>query len=350
MNPDTLIAELTYACALKCGYCSNPISYPRATLSTAEWCRVLGEANGLGVLQVHFTGGEPLLRDDLEALIAAARAESLYTNLITSGVPLDEKRLERLAAAGLDHLQLSFQAATAADNDAIAGTPSFAQKVAVARWWKALDLPLTLNVVIHRANIDDIPRLVALAEALDADRLELANAQYLGWALRHRAALLPTAAELARARLVVARERRRLRGAMDVVFVMPDYFTGRPRACMAGWARRYMVIAPDGKVLPCQAAMSIEGLSWERAGERPLAEIWRDSPSLQRFRGENWMAEPCRDCNERTRDFGGCRCQAFALTGDAGATDPACNKSARHLLVRRAPRDGASGHRHLRLF
>jgi len=351
--PDTLIAELTYRCPLRCGYCSNPVSYHSQSLATDAWVNVLAEAEALGVLQLHLTGGEPLLREDLEELVAAARARDLYVNLITSGVPLTRARLSALASAGLDHVQLSIQAADASTSDAIAGTPSFAEKLAVAGWVKALGLALTINFVLHRRNIDDVDSMLTLAESLRADRIELANTQYLGWALLHRDALLPTETQLARARAALVSAKVRLAGRIDVVFVLPDYFAGRPRACMDGWARRYVVIAPDGRVLPCQAAHSIPGLEWERVGERPLADIWRDSPALSRFRGEDWMSEPCRSCEERTRDFGGCRCQAFHLTGDAALTDPACDRSPHHekiLLARGHAATTELRHRHLQLL
>jgi pyrroloquinoline quinone biosynthesis protein E len=331
--PDTLVAELTYRCPLRCAYCSNPLSAPMEVLSTRAWQRVFAEAAALGVLQLHLTGGEPLLRPDLASLIAEARSHALYVNLITSGVPLDEDRLRTLAAAGLHHVQLSLQAADAAHCDRIAGAPVFDQKLRVARHVVELGLPLTLNVVLHRENIGDVRPLIALAESLGAHRLELAHAQYLGWALVNRSALLPTAAQVAEVRRVVAGERARLRGRMDLVHVLPDYFAGRPRACMDGWARRYLVLTPDGRVMPCQGAHAIPDLVWERVGERPLADIWRDSPALVRFRGNAWLPEPCRSCDERDRDFGGCRCQAFALTGDAAATDPVCNRAPRHALV-----------------
>jgi pyrroloquinoline quinone biosynthesis protein E len=334
--PDTLVAELTYRCPLRCGYCSNPTKYTAATLPTDAWIRVVVEAAELGVLQLHLSGGEPLLRDDLEQVVAAARAAGLYVNLITSGIPLTRDRLRALARAGVDHVQLSLQAATAAACDAIAGAAVFDDKLAVAEWVKSQGLPLTLNVVVQRGNIDELPDIIALAEAIDADRLELANTQYLGWALANREALLPSASQLARARATAAAARARLARRMDVVFVLPDYLAGRARACMGGWGRRYLVVAPDGSVLPCQAAHAIAGLAWERAGERPLAAIWRDSPSLARFRGDDWMPATCKRCDDRERDFGGCRCQAFALTGDAAAVDPACPKSPAHALVRDA--------------
>jgi PqqA peptide cyclase len=331
--PDTLVAELTYRCPLRCGYCSNPIESPAATLSRDEWAALFAEAEALGVLQLHLTGGEPLLRDDLEDLVAAARRAELYVNLITSGVPLERERLAALARAGVDHVQLSLQAANAADNDAIAGAAVFADKLRVAESVKSLGLPLTLNVVLHRRNLDQVEAIIALAESLGADRLELANTQFLGWALRHRDALMPSPSQVAAARRAALLAKSRLAGRMDVVFVLPDYVAGRARACMSGWGRRYLVIAPDGKVLPCQAAHAISGLSWERAGKRPLAEIWCDSPALAKYRGFEGMPEICRACEDRERDFGGCRCQAFALTGDAGAVDPACGKSPHHEMV-----------------
>jgi pyrroloquinoline quinone biosynthesis protein E len=288
------------------------------------------------------TGGEPLLRDDLELLIAAARKRDLYINLITSGIPLTESRLKSLIAAGLDHIQLSLQSANAERNDAIAGAPVFARKLEVAKWIIDAGIAFKLNVVLNRANIDEVPRLISLAKDLGAERLELANTQYLGWAFENRRQLLPTREEVER-----AREQARA-GGLDIVFVLPDYFSERPRACMSGWARRYLVIAPDGKVLPCQAASSLP-LEWERVGDRPLSNLWRDSPALQKFRGDDWMPDPCRSCDERHRDFGGCRCQAFALTGDAAATDPACAKSPRHSLLAIDQRDG-SVYRRLRLY
>jgi len=285
---------------------------------------------------VNLTGGEPLVRDDLEALVAEARAQGLYTNLITSGVPLAEERLRRLADAGLDSLQLSVQDTDPAGATWIAGRDATAAKLEVAAWTRALRLPLTLNVVLHRGNIGRVADFVALAERLHAERLELANTQYLGWALANRAALLPSAAALAEARAVAEVARERLRGKIEILFVRPDYHAGRPRACMDGWARRYIVVTPDGLVLPCHQATSIAGLTFESVRARPLAEIWKESPALRRFRGEDWMPAPCRTCDERQADFGGCRCQAFVLVGDAAATDPACALAPTHDMVRAA--------------
>ena len=330
--PDTLVAELTYACPLRCAYCSNPTTYPRRVLETEAWTATIAEAAALGVLQLHFTGGEPLLRDDLEALVAAGRVHDLYVNLITSGLPLERARLVRLRDAGLDHVQLSFQSADAEHNDRLAGVTSFHHKRAVAGWVTGLGLRLTVNVVLHRANIHEVPQLVALGRELGAQRIELANTQFLGSALANRDALLPTRAQLELARAEVERLRPTLDG-IELTFVVPDYLASKPRACMAGWAQRYVVIAPDGAVLPCQAASAITTLAWERVGERPLADIWRDSPALAAYRGEAWMKPPCSTCERREIDFGGCRCQAFLLTGDAAATDPVCPLSPDHALV-----------------
>jgi pyrroloquinoline quinone biosynthesis protein E len=334
-RPYTLVAELSYRCPLQCGYCSNPLELDKhaAELDTATWRRVLGEAAALGVLQVNLTGGEPLVRDDLEALVAEARARELYVNLITSGVPLDAARLARLKAAGLDSLQLSVQDTEAEGSKWIAGRDCTAAKLEVAAAARALGLPMTLNVVIHRGNIARVPDFVALAERVGAERLELANTQYLGWALVNREALLPSQAQLAEARRQALAASERLKGRIEILFVRPDYDVGRPRACMDGWARRYVVVTPDGTALPCHQAASIATLSFDNVRDRPLDAIWNDSPAFRAFRGEAWMPEPCRSCDERHRDFGGCRCQAFALVGDAGATDPACDRAPRHDLV-----------------
>lgn len=340
-RPYTLIAELTYRCPLRCAYCSNPVdrSHHEGTLETAVWERVLTEAEMLGVVQVHFTGGEPLLFHDLERLVRRARALDLYTNLITSGLPYDANCLGRLRDAGLDHVQLSFQGAHADDAVAIAKVAAFATKERAAATIKELGFAFTVNVVVHRHNIDDIDAIVALGERLGADRLELANAQYLGWALENRASLLPSREQIERARSAVAAARARLGGRMEIVFVLPDYFSDRPRACMDGWGRRYIVISPSGLVLPCHAAHTIPGLSFDNVRDRALALIWRGSAALAAFRSDDWMPAPCRTCDERRRDFGGCRCQAFHLTGDARATDPACVLAPSHRVVEQARRE-----------
>jgi pyrroloquinoline quinone biosynthesis protein E len=342
-RPYTLIAELTYRCPLRCPYCSNPVDLAahEGELETDEWCRVFAEAEALGVVQLHLTGGEPLARSDLEALVKKARSLALYTNLITSAVPLERARLEALRDAGLDNVQISFQDTEAASADTIAGFAGHARKLEAARWVKELGLPLTVNVVLHRANIDRVDAIVRLAVELGADRLELANTQYLGWALANRAALLPTAEQLTRAAAVAAAAKARLEGKMEVLFVKPDYFGARPKACMDGWARRFVHMIPTGHVLPCHAAMSIAGMTFESVRDKPLATIWQASPAMQAFRGEAWMKEPCRSCPERAIDFGGCRCQAFALTGDAAATDPACELAPAHALIA-AARQGSA--------
>jgi len=336
-RPYTLIAELTYRCPLGCGYCSNPLEISGdGELGTADWERVFAEAAALGVLQVNLTGGEPLVRRDLEALVAAARARELYVNLITSGIPADADRLGRLAAAGLDSLQLSVQDVDPHGATWIAGRADEPAKRATAAAVRDLKLPLTVNVVLHRGNIGRVPELVALAEELGAIRLELANTQYLGWALANRDALLPSAAEIERARADAAAARARLRGRMEILFVRPDYYADRPRACMDGWAQRYLLVTPDGVALPCHQARGLPGLAWENVRDRSLAAIWTDGPGFRAFRGEAWMPEPCRTCDEREKDFGGCRCQAFALLGDAAATDPACALAPRHDLIQTA--------------
>ena len=336
-RPYTLIAEITYRCPLHCVYCSNPTSYRdhAAEIETADWIRILEEAAALGVVQVHFTGGEPCARADLEALVERAHAVGLYTNLVTSGVPVERARLEVLAARGLDHVQLSFQGPDGQSSVDYAAFDAFDRKLQVAAWVRELDLPLTVNVVLHRGNIDAVGEIVALAERLGADRLELANAQWHGFAFENRAALMPTRESLERAREIATAAQARLRGKMDLLFVKPDWFSATPRACMDGWARRFVQVLPDGTVVPCHAATTIRSLAFERAtAERSLGAIWETSPALERFRGDAWMPEPCRSCEHKHEDFGGCRCQAFALLGDASLTDPACTKSPRHDVVR----------------
>jgi pyrroloquinoline quinone biosynthesis protein E len=339
-RPYTLVAELTYRCPLRCVYCSNPVDWARHAdgLATDDWLRVFREAEELGVVQLNLTGGEPLLRDDLEALVEEARRLDLYTNLITSGIPLTRERLAELKRRGLDNVQVSIQDVTAAGSDRIAGLRSFERKLEVARWVKELGLPLTLNTVLHRDNLDHVEEVIALAESLAADRLELANTQYLGWALVNRAALLPTPAQLDRARATARAARQRLQGRMEVLFVTPDYYAEFPKACMDGWGRRFLVVAPDGLVLPCHAAHTLPGLAFDNARTRSLAEIWEGSAAFAAFRGEAWMPEPCRSCDRRGLDFGGCRCQAFHLTGNAAATDPVCTLSPDHSIIERARR------------
>ncbi|HEY7128726.1 MAG TPA: pyrroloquinoline quinone biosynthesis protein PqqE [Nitrospira sp.] len=340
-RPYTLTAELTYRCPLHCAYCSNPTSYEgRPALDTDQWRRLLTEAEAIGVMQVNLTGGEPLLRSDLEQLVAHAHHLGLYTNLITSGVPLSRRRLSRLRANGLDAVQLSLQSTQKALGDRIADRAVHDQKLAVARWTRALRIALTLNIVLHRDNIDEIEDIIALAEELHAERLELANTQYLGWALINRQALLPTHAQLEQARRIAHAARERLRGRMEILFVTPDYYASVPRACMDGWGRRHLVVSPDGLVLPCHLAHTLPGLTFERAGTRPLLDIWERSDGFTRFRGEAWMADACRSCEYRAVDFGGCRCQAYHLTGRLEAVDPACRWSPDHHVIQKA-RDAA---------
>jgi pyrroloquinoline quinone biosynthesis protein E len=340
-RPYTLVAELTYRCPLRCVYCSNPLDFARHAdeLDTAAWCRVFSEAEELGVVQLNLTGGEPLVRPDLESLIEHARRLDLYTNLITSGIPVTRERLARFRALGLDNVQLSIQDVRAGEADRIAGGRAFDRKLEVARWVKALGFPLTLNIVLHRDNLDRVPDMIALAEDLGVDRLELANTQYLGWALKNRTALLPGREQLARARAAAAQARQRLRGRMEILFVTPDYYADLPKACMDGWGRRFVVVSPDGLVLPCHAAHTLPDVAFDNVRDRPLAEIWHASPVFNRFRGEGWMPEPCRTCDRRAIDFGGCRCQAYHLTGNAAATDPACRLSPDHGIIERARED-----------
>jgi pyrroloquinoline quinone biosynthesis protein E len=305
--------------------------------------RVFGEAAALGVAQLHLSGGEPLLREDLAELVRGARAAGLYTNLITSGIPLERERLAALRDAGLDCVQVSVQDAEAASSDRIAGARSFEQKLVAARWTRELGMALTINVVLHRENLDRIASHIALAEQLGAHRIELANTQYHGWALANRAALLPERAQLETARDIAQAAAARLTGRMEVLFVLPDHFSLHPKACMGGWGRRYIVVAPDGVALPCHNARSIAGLEWENVRAHALGDIWAHSAAFERFRGEAWMPEPCKSCDRRAVDFGGCRCQAFALTGDAAATDPACSLSPQHHLISTARTQAAAG-------
>ena len=343
-RPYALIAELTYQCSLRCAYCSNPIEFAAHPdgLDADEWIRVMREAEELGVLQVLFSGGEPLLRRDLPAIVQGAAELGLYSSLITSGLPLERERLIELKSAGLNAVQVSIQGANAQSSDAIAGRRSFERKLKVAAWVKELELPLTLNVVLHRGNLSEIPEIVAMAETLNVDRLELANTQYLAWALLNREQLLPTRSQIEDARRVARAAKERLRGKMEVLFVLPDYYSDTPKACMSGWAKRYIVVSPDGLALPCHLAHTIDGMHFDNVLSRSLESIWQESAAFQAFRGEAWMPQPCASCERRAVDFGGCRCQAFHLTGDASATDPACALSPAHEIVRKA-RSSAGG-------
>ncbi len=325
--PLALLAELSHRCPLRCPYCSNPLELERASgeLDTATWERVFTEAAALGVLQVHLSGGEPLVRQDLAPLVRHATKVGLYTNLITSGVLLDRERLSALVAAGLEHVQLSFQDAEAASADRIAGLPqAHRKKLAAAALVKEAGLPLTVNAVMHRQNLQRLPEMIELALALGAGRLEVAHVQYYGWALANRRTLLPTFAQLERATAVVEEARARLKGVLTIDYVVPDYYARRPKACMGGWGRMFLNVSPVGKVLPCHAAESLPGFQFPSVHEASLEEIWYRSEAFNRFRGTAWMPEPCRSCDRREIDWGGCRCQAFALTGEAARVDPAC--------------------------
>jgi PqqA peptide cyclase len=334
--PLGLLAELTHRCPLACPYCSNPLALEdRADeLDTATWARVFREAAELGVLQVHLSGGEPASRRDLVEIVAAAHESGLYTNLITSGIGLDTTRLERLRAVGLDHVQISIQDANAASADHIADyAGAHERKLRLARAVVRMGLPLTVNVVVHRANIARLPELVAFAVELAAARVEIAHAQYYGWALRNRAALMPTRAQVAAAMAELGRLRELYRDRLIIDAVVPDYYARRPKPCMGGWGRRSLNVTPSGRVLPCHAAETIPNLVFWSVREHPLAAIWERSPAFQAFRGTEWMREPCRSCERREIDFGGCRCQALAIAGDAVATDPACELSPLHHLM-----------------
>jgi pyrroloquinoline quinone biosynthesis protein E len=335
-SPLGLLAELTHRCPLACPYCSNPLALESRAdeLDTATWARVFREAAALGVLQVHLSGGEPASRRDLVEIAAAAHAAGLYTNLITSAIGLDLPRLAQLKKAGLDHVQVSLQDVDAASADRIAGYPGgHMRKLAFARSVVELGFALTINAVIHRANIDRVAAMVELAASLGAGRVEIAHAQYYGWALRNRHALMPTRAQVDQAMLEVAQMRPRYADRVAIDLVIPDYYARRPKACMGGWARRSLNVTPSGRVLPCHAAETIPGLEFWSVRDHPLPAIWAESPAFQAFRGTDWMAEPCRSCALREIDFGGCRCQALAVAGNAHATDPACELSPHHALM-----------------
>ncbi|HUO25471.1 MAG TPA: pyrroloquinoline quinone biosynthesis protein PqqE [Candidatus Aquilonibacter sp.] len=334
-NPLALIAEITHRCPLHCVYCSNPLQLAGAQteLSTEEWLRVFQQAGKLGMLHAHFTGGEPLARLDLAELIDGARSAGLYTNLITSGIGLNETRLQSLVDAGLDHIQISFQDSREDAANWIAGARAHAHKIELSRAIRRHKLAFTANLVVHRQNIDHLEEMITFLEQLAPDRMEIAHTQYYGWALKNRPALLPTRAQLEKAVEVVAAAEKRMSGRIRLDSVVPDYYARYPKACMGGWGRQLMLINPAGKALPCHAAEVIPGLQFENVGEKSLESIWRGSSSFQKFRGEEWMPEPCRSCDRRGEDFGGCRCQAFLLAQDAAATDPACSLAPAHHFV-----------------
>jgi pyrroloquinoline quinone biosynthesis protein E len=334
-NPLALIAEITHRCPLHCVYCSNPLQMmgTEAELPTEEWIRVLREAARLGILHVHLTGGEPLVRADLKELVEAAHSAGLYTNLITSGIGLSEARLGSLVDAGLDHIQLSFQDSREQSANWIAGAKAHAHKVALAETVRRFRIAFTVNLVVHRQNLDHLEEMIGFAEGLQPDRMEIAHAQYYGWALKNRDTLMPTCRQLENCLRIVGEAQERLSGRIRIDCVLPDYYARYPKACMGGWGRSLMLINPAGEVLPCHAAAVIPGMQFDNVRGHPLEWIWKDSAAFQRFRGEQWMPEPCRSCERRTLDFGGCRCQAFLLTGEASATDPVCTLAPSHHLV-----------------
>jgi pyrroloquinoline quinone biosynthesis protein E len=349
-RPYALLAEITYRCPLHCPYCSNPMqARNNGGLTTDEWRRVIREAAVLGVLQIGFSGGEPLARRDLADLVRAARESNLYTNLITSGVGLDDERVRALRDAGLDSVQLSFQSDDADLSDEIAGARAHQPKLDAATKIRAAGISLSLNFVIHRRNIDRLPQMIELAETLGAERVELANVQFYGWAFLNRAALLPTREQVNRAREIATAAKARLAGKIDIFYVLPDYYETRPKPCLNGWGQRYLTVNPIGDVLPCPTASSaIPDLRFENVRERALDWIWRESESFNRFRGTEWIPEPCRTCPQREIDFGGCRCQAALLTGSAANTDPVCTLSPNRAVIDAVLRDVNSSRDHAR--
>ncbi len=342
-RPLWLLAELTYRCPLQCPYCSNPLDIARyeSELATADWLRVLREARALGAMQLGFSGGEPLVRHDLEELVREARQLGYYTNLITSGVGMDEARVAGLKREGLDHIQISFQASSEALNNFLGGTASFQHKIEMARAVKAHGYPMVLNIVLHRQNIDQIEDIIRMTIELKADYVELASTQYYGWSRVNLDQLLPTREQLVAAEAVAHRYQDAMKGRMKILYVVPDYFEQRPKACMNGWGSIFLTVAPDGRALPCHAATQLPGLEFPNVRDHSIEHIWNDSAAFRRFRGLDWMKEPCRSCPEKTKDFGGCRCQAYLLTGDAEAADPVCDKSPHHAeLVANVERIG----------
>jgi pyrroloquinoline quinone biosynthesis protein E len=342
--PLWLLLELTYRCPLHCVFCYNPTEFARtaAELETADWLRVLREARALGAVQLGLSGGEPLVREDLETIVAEAHTLGFYSNLITSGIGMTEARIGALKQAGLDHIQLSFQDSTREMNDFLSSTRTFELKSKVAALIRKHDYPMVLNVVLHRLNIDHVDEILAMAEAMGAQYVELANTQYYGWAWLNRAQLLPSRAQLERAESVTQRFRERVQGRMQIYFVVPDYFETRPKPCMSGLGSVFLAIAPDGTAMPCHAARMLPGLELPNVRGAGLREIWYDSAAFNRFRGDAWMKEPCRSCPEKHKDFGGCRCQAYLLTGDADNADPVCDLSPHHQLVTEAVAQAAA--------
>ncbi len=331
-KPLWLLAELTYRCPLQCPYCSNPIEIAKYKdeLATDDWIRVMREARKMGATQLGFSGGEPLLRQDLEELIAEARQLGYYTNLITSGVGMDEARIKAFKKVGLDHIQVSFQASNEELNNYLGGSETFQHKLEMARLVKHYEYPMVLNIVLHRKNVDQIEDILDMTVDLNADYVELASTQYYGWSRINVDQLLPTREQLKNAESVTKSYQEKMKDKMKIIYVIPDYFENRPKPCMNGWGSIFLTIAPDGSALPCHAAAQLPGLNPPNVRQHSVDWIWDDSPAFNKFRGLDWMQEPCRSCPEKEKDFGGCRCQAYMLTGDATNADPVCDKSPHH--------------------
>ncbi len=339
INPPLwLLAEVTYKCPLHCVFCSNPVDYAHydGELTTDEWIRVLREGRAMGAAQLGLSGGEPLMRDDLEIIVGEARKLGYYSNLITSGIGLNEKRIAKFKENGLDHIQLSFQDSTRELNDFLSSTKTFELKSKVAKLIKQYDYPMVLNVVLHRMNIDHVKEILELAESMEAEYVELANTQYYGWAMLNRDHLLPSKEQIQRAEQTVNEFRQRIGDKMKIYFVVPDYYETRPKACMNGWGSVFITVTADGVVLPCHEARMLPGISFPNVRDTDLKSIWYDSQAFNEYRGDSWMKEPCRTCPDKTKDFGGCRCQAFMLTGDAKNADPVCSLSPHHSVIQQA--------------
>ncbi len=333
--PRWLLAELSYKCPLQCPYCSNPVDYTQYQdeLSTEDWKRVLTQARKMGAVQLGFSGGEPLTRQDLPELVRHARELGYYSNLITSGYGLEEDKIVQLKEAGLDHIQVSIQASTQELNDHLAGTASYQHKQEVARLVKKHGYPMVLCVVIHRENIYQMPQILEMAESLGADYLELANTQYYGWAHLNRDLLLPTREQFEDAEKIAQAFKKKVEGRMKIYYVVPDFYEDRPKACMNGWGTTFLTIAPDGVALPCHSARELPGLDCPNVKDYSVEQIWYESKAFNFFRGFGWMQEPCLSCDEKEKDFGGCRCQAYLMTGDMMRTDPVCSKSPDHAVI-----------------
>jgi len=342
--PYAVLAELTHRCPLQCPYCSNPVELERSSneLETRYWLRVIEQSADMGILHIHFSGGESTFRKDLEVLVRHAAEVGLYSNLITSAVLLNRGRLEKLRDEGLDHVQVSFQGTTPEVANRVAGYEGHKKKLEASRWVRELEMPLTVNAVMHRQNLHQLPDMINMAVELDAERLEVAQVQYYGWALRNRAAFLPTRDQLDAATEQVEKARSELKGVLVIDYVVPDYYARRPKSCMGGWGRQFLNITPSGKVLPCHAAESISGLTFDSVKEKDLEWIWEESAAFNLYRGTDWMPEPCQSCDRREIDWGGCRCQAFALTGDAANTDPACEFSPQRSVLEMPLRESTS--------